>query len=97
VNIKKLIHRRIRHTGEGVNAVGDVNAVIAANVDKGGSRTHVSTRSRQRVVQRSGRKSTNNTSEETDAPEPSTPAIDDDVAGSVNAALPDADDELKGG
>jgi hypothetical protein len=55
VNIRKIIQRRIRHAGDGVNAIGDVNAVIAANVNKGGSRTHVSTRSRQRVVQRSGR------------------------------------------
>jgi hypothetical protein len=32
---------------------GDVNAVIAANVEEGGSRSHVS--SRQRIVQRSGK------------------------------------------
>ena len=32
-----------------------VNAAVAANVGEGSSRTHVSTRSRQRIVQRSGR------------------------------------------
>jgi hypothetical protein len=42
-------------TGKGVNAVGDVNAVISANVNEGSSHSHVSTRSRQRIVQRSGR------------------------------------------
>jgi hypothetical protein len=55
VNIRKIIQRRIRRQGEGVNAAGDVHAVIAANVGQGSSRTHVSSRSRQRVVQRSGR------------------------------------------
>jgi hypothetical protein len=91
VNIKKVIQRRIRHAGAGVNAVGDVNAVIAANVNEGGSRTHVSSRSHQRIVQRSGR--TTYAREDADEAEPSTPAIDEDVAGSVNAALPDADDD----
>jgi hypothetical protein len=55
VNIRKVIERRIRRHGKGVNAVGDVNAVISANVGERSSRSHVSTRSRQRVVQRSGR------------------------------------------
>jgi hypothetical protein len=55
VNIRKVIERRIRREGKGVNAVGDVSGVISANVGQGSSRTHVSTRSRQRVVQRSGR------------------------------------------
>jgi hypothetical protein len=91
VKIKKIIQRRIRHAQKGVNAVGDVNAVIAANVNEGGSRTHVSSRSRQRIIQRSGR--ITYASEEADEAEPSTPAIDEDVAGSVNAALPDADDD----
>jgi len=40
VNIRKIIQRRIRHQGKGVNAVGDVNAVISAN----GLVAHVSTR-----------------------------------------------------
>ena len=31
--------------------------------------------------------------EPAESPEPRTPPIDEDVAGSVNAALPDADDE----
>jgi hypothetical protein len=35
----------------------------------------------------------NEAEEDADAPEPSTPAIDEDVAGSVNAALHDADDD----
>jgi hypothetical protein len=55
VNLKKIIQKRIRHQSGGVNAAGDVNAVVSANVGEGSSRTHVSTRSRQRIVQRSGR------------------------------------------
>jgi hypothetical protein len=53
VNLSKIISRRIRHKGAGVDLVGDVNAAIAANVGKPGSSTHVS--SSQRVVQGSGR------------------------------------------
>ena len=52
MNIRKLIEKRIRHSSGGVDVVGDVNAVIAANVDERGSTSQVS--SRQRVVQRSG-------------------------------------------
>jgi hypothetical protein len=55
VNIRKIIQRRIRSQGDGVNASGDVSAVISANVGTGSSRSHVSTRSTQRIVQRSGR------------------------------------------
>jgi hypothetical protein len=55
VKIRKLIQRRLRHEREGMNVSGDVNAAISANVNEPGpSRTHVSTR--QRVVQRSGRR-----------------------------------------
>jgi hypothetical protein len=55
MNIRKIIRRRSRHQGKGVDAAGDVNAVISANVNEGSSHSHVSTRSRQRIVQRSGR------------------------------------------
>jgi hypothetical protein len=55
MNIRRIIERRIRQQGKGVNAAGDVHAVISANVGKASSHTHVSSRSRQRIVQRSGR------------------------------------------
>jgi hypothetical protein len=55
MDIRKVIERRILRQGKGINAAGDVHAVISANVSEGSSRSHVSTRSRQRVVQRSGR------------------------------------------
>ena len=32
MNIRKVIQRRIRHRSQGVDFVGDVNAVISANV-----------------------------------------------------------------
>jgi hypothetical protein len=56
MKLQKLIRRQIRHDGEGSHVVGDVNAAISANVNEPGpSHTHVS--SRQRIVQRSGRRS----------------------------------------
>ena len=36
MDIRKIINRRIRHSGDGVDVVGDVNAVIAANVNERG-------------------------------------------------------------
>lgn len=116
IHIRKLIQRRIRHQREGVDAVGDVNAVISANVNEGSSHSHVSTRSRQRVAKRSGRTRKNekrseeattmsraedsrteteppgDEAESADVPEPATPPIDEDVTGSVNAAVHDADE-----
>jgi hypothetical protein len=58
VNIRKVIEKRMRRQGKGVNAAGDVHAVIAANVGEGRSHTHVSSHSRQRIVQRSARTQT---------------------------------------
>lgn len=52
MKVRKLIQERIRHSGEGVNVVGDVNAAIAANVNEPG-RTHTHVSTRQRVVERS--------------------------------------------
>lgn len=54
MKVRKLIQKRLRHEGSGVNLAGDVNAAVSANVNEPGpSHTHVS--SRQRVIQRSGR------------------------------------------
>lgn len=50
----KLIQRRLRRHAHGVDLVGDVNAAVAANVGERGTSTHAS--STQRVVQRSGRR-----------------------------------------
>jgi hypothetical protein len=52
MDIRKIINRRIRHAGDGIDVVGDVNAVISANVEERGGTSHVS--SKQRVVHRSG-------------------------------------------
>jgi hypothetical protein len=52
MNLRKIINRRIRHAGDGIDVVGDVNAVISANVEERGRANHVS--SKQRVVQRPG-------------------------------------------
>jgi len=39
MQLRKIIQRRIRHEREGVSVVGDVNAVISANLNEGASRT----------------------------------------------------------
>jgi hypothetical protein len=52
VKIRKLIERPIRYARDGLDIVGDVNAVVDANVEERGGSTTVS--SRQRVVRRSG-------------------------------------------
>jgi hypothetical protein len=54
MQIKKIIQRRIRKHGNGVDVVGDVNAAIAANVGESGA--HTSSSSTQRIIQRSTRK-----------------------------------------
>jgi hypothetical protein len=55
MNLRKVIHRRIRSARKGVNAAGDVNAVISVNTSEPGSTSHVSSRQRTRIVQRGGR------------------------------------------
>ena len=57
MKLHRLIKREIRRDGKSGHMVGDVNAAIAANVNEPGpSHTHVS--SRQRIVQRAGRRKT---------------------------------------
>ena len=54
VNLRKVIQRTLRHSKDGVNVAGGLNAVVNANVNEPGeSRTSV--RSRTRIVQRNGR------------------------------------------
>ena len=54
MQIRKIIQRRIRKHGNGVDVIGDVNAAIAANVGERGA--HTSTSTSQRIVQRSSTK-----------------------------------------
>jgi len=49
--IRKVIKKRIRHDKDGIHIAGDIDAVISANVGKGGSHSSVS--SSHRIVQRS--------------------------------------------
>ena len=66
MRIKKIINRRIRERLGNVDFAGDVNAVVAANVNEPSSTTSVS--SRQTVVQRTGARR-GNKREETSAPQ----------------------------
>jgi hypothetical protein len=45
VQIRKVIQRRIRRSGQGVDVFGDVSAAISANVGERSSTSHVSSRS----------------------------------------------------
>jgi hypothetical protein len=54
MNFRKIINRKLRHEGEGVQVAGDLNAVVAGNVGRKGSGSHVSSRQSTRIVQRSG-------------------------------------------
>jgi hypothetical protein len=54
VNIRRVVRKRIRRDDGGVHLDADINAVVAGNVNESGSTSAVS--SRQRIVQRSGRR-----------------------------------------
>jgi hypothetical protein len=45
MHIRKVIQRRIRRNADGVDVVGDVNAVFSANVGEPSSTSRVSSRS----------------------------------------------------
>ncbi len=53
--MRKVFQKRARHSGDGVNVVADVNAVVVANTGKKGARASASRRQSLRVVQKDGR------------------------------------------
>lgn len=55
VQIRKLIERRIRRSGRGVDVDADVNAVVAANVGERGAVTHASSKQTAAAVSRPAR------------------------------------------
>ena len=55
MRIRRIVRKRIQRQSDGINFAGDLNAVIAANVNEPGSQTHVRTRSSNRIVQRNGK------------------------------------------
>jgi hypothetical protein len=73
VDIRKVIRRRIRHESDHGSVVGDVNAVVAANVGDKSTRTSVS--SRQRVV------STSRASSRADDTDDSSGGVDERIRG----------------
>ena len=50
MGVRKVVRKRIRHEGEGVQAAADVNVAVVANVNEPGSQASV--RSSQRIIQR---------------------------------------------
>ena len=55
MRFKKVIDKKIRSSKDGINVVGDIKSVIAANVNEPGTSVTSST-SHNRIVQRSGRR-----------------------------------------
>ncbi len=53
--MRKVFQKRIRHSGDGVNVVADINAVVASTTGKKGAGAAVSKRQSIRVVQKGGR------------------------------------------
>lgn len=64
MNIRKVINRHFRRTDNGVQAAGDVNAVISANVGERSGSAATSSRQHSRIVQRSGQTVVSETKEE---------------------------------
>jgi len=53
--MRKVVNKRIRRSGDGVNVVADVNAVVAATVGTSGGVTAKTSRQSVSIVQRNGR------------------------------------------
>jgi len=51
--MRKVVHKRIRHDKDGIHVVGDINAAIVTSGP--GEVQRVSSRSRNRIIQRGGR------------------------------------------
>ena len=54
-NMRKIVQKRIRRSGKGVNVVADVNAVVAASTGESGGATAATKRQSISIVQRNGR------------------------------------------
>jgi hypothetical protein len=52
--VKKVFKRRIRHEKDGVNVAADIDAVVSLNAGESGQTSVTRSRSRSRIVQRSG-------------------------------------------
>lgn len=55
MKINEVFNKRLRYSRDGVNAAGDIDAVVAATVSETGTRNKVSSRQRSRIVQRGGK------------------------------------------
>ena len=52
---RKIVQKRVRRSGKGVNVVADVNAVVAASTGEPNSVTAATKRQSISIVQRNGR------------------------------------------
>jgi hypothetical protein len=61
---RKVFNKKLRYTKDGINVIGDINAVVASDTEPG-SVNHVSTKQKTRIVQRDGRTIVDESSSET--------------------------------
>jgi hypothetical protein len=101
VDIRRVIHRRIRHESPGTSVAADVNAVVAINVGAG---THPKTnQDREASMKKSEERRAGGAPPEERVEEVGQDTsgraapIDEDVAGELNAALPEEENDGKGG
>jgi hypothetical protein len=104
MNLGKSIQRRTRQHGKGVSGAGDVNSAQAGRPSpKSGTRpeegigmnreeARTEAQSDANEPKRDEQDEHDEDEETADRREPGTPLIDQDFAGSVNAALPETDD-----
>ena len=106
MEVRRVIHRRIRHESPGSSIVADVNAVIAANIGSGGKSKTTTTEARGGSMNNSEERGGRDAPSEERAEERVGQGtsgrgapIDEDVAGELNAALPEdePDDETEDG
>ena len=55
MKLSKVISKTLRREGQAAQVAGRIDAAIAANVNEPGTTTRSRTKTRQRIVQRSGR------------------------------------------
>jgi hypothetical protein len=55
MKLSKVISKTLRHEGKAAQVAGRIDAAIAANVNEPGTTTRSRTKTRRRIVQRSGR------------------------------------------
>lgn len=79
MKITEVFNKKLRHSKDGVNVVGDIKAVVSVNMDERRTHSRVSSHQRSRIEQRGGKTGEDDT-------EPESP-ISPNLAAPVDAAV----------